>query len=51
MHYTIPIISITIGTINYLYWRKKGYSNLGILFFGIIVSFVLMAMLSKYLSK
>jgi uncharacterized membrane protein YhfC len=49
MQVAIPLISIAIGVINYIYWKKRGYSNWGILLFGTIVSFVLMAMLSKYL--
>jgi predicted acetyltransferase len=49
MHVAIPIISLALGVLNYIYWRKKGHSNWGILLFGTIVSFILLAMLSKYL--
>jgi len=51
MQIAIPIISILVGVLNYIYWRKRGHSNWGILLFGTIISFILLATLSKYLLK
>jgi len=51
MQIAIPIASIIIGVLNYIYWRKKGHSNWGILLFGTIISFIFLATLSKFLLK
>jgi len=47
MQIAIPIISIVIGVLNYIYWRKRGHSNWGILLFGTIISFILLSLKTK----
>lgn len=46
----LPIIPAAIlGTLNWLYWRKKGYTSAGQLILGIIVFYGIFYMLFKVL--